>query len=297
MLALTAAPAPALSGAAARAAALQTPWPAQGVSGPLRGLVTSLVQQLTAAALPQRVVGIQAWPMALAQALDEGQTPAPSAALAQPASPAGSAATLPALQTWLVHHGQVQTPEGPRGFSLSLRVPAQWLPSQETAPQGQASPQLSMPAVAGAAMAQAVSGSAGTASFEGASQTLQSGAFALVLQSPGPSEARTSALLMMDFQPLPPASAQATVYGRDMLQPRQDPWLQMAVLQASGQVPRDEEKAHLGSELCDTPDCPYVGRAACVQPFCMALRSVLPVSTVPAESFISHDRHPASTAA
>ena len=36
------------------------------------------------------------------------------------------------------------------------------------------------------------------------------------------------------------------------------------------------------SKLCDTPDCPYLGRAACVQPFCAALRVVPQVGAAPA---------------
>ena len=74
----------------------------------------------------------------------------------------------------------------------------------------------------------------------------------------------------------------ATVYGRDMLQQatgRLDPWTQMAVLQASGQVPRDDERAHRGaSGLCETVGCPYAARAACVQPFCPALPDIAPAT-------------------
>lgn len=253
------------------AGALPTPWPAGGVNGALHSWVATLVQQLTAPALPQRVVGIQPWPMALAQ-------------------PPNPSALLPTLQTWLVSQGQVQTPEGPRGFSLSLRVPAQWLPTQAPLSDEMPSAATMTPAPMAAPAALL---NAAIAAFPGKPQTLQSGAFALVLESPGPAAARTSALLLLDLQPLPPAA----VYGRDMLQPRQDPWLQMAVFQASGHVPHDDERAHFGSALCDTPDCPYVGRAACVQPFCMAMRSVMPVSTVPPESFIGNDHHAASTAA
>ena len=62
---------------------------------------------------------------------------------------------------------------------------------------------------------------------------------------------------------------------------RLDPWTQMAVLQASGQVPREDERARNGaSDLCDTVGCPYAARAACVQPFCMAMRGVLPPEPV-----------------
>ena len=81
----------------------------------------------------------------------------------------------------------------------------------------------------------------------------------------------------MDFQPLAPAM----VYGRDMLQARLDPWTQMAVLQASGQVPREDERARNGAaELCDTLGCPYAERAVCVQPFCHAMRGIAPPEPV-----------------
>lgn len=60
---------------------------------------------------------------------------------------------------------------------------------------------------------------------------------------------------------------------------RLDPWVQMAVLQASGQVLRDEDQARSGGQgLCHTPGCPYAGRAECEQPFCLALHSVAAVA-------------------
>ena len=108
----------------------------------------------------------------------------------------------------------------------------------------------------------------------GPAQALQSGVLALVLQGADAAAPRTSALLVLDFQP----QLAATVYGRDMLQQatgRLDPWTQMAVLQASGQVPREEDRARNGaSGLCETVGCPYAARAACVQPFCLAMRGV-----------------------
>lgn len=103
---------------------------------------------------------------------------------------------------------------------------------------------------------------------------------ALVLQGMDAAAPRTSALLVLDLQP----QLAATVYGRDMLQQttgRLDPWTQMAVLQASGQVPREDERARNGaSGLCETVGCPYAARAECVQPFCLAMRGVLPPEPV-----------------
>lgn len=228
----------------AGAAPLLPPWPATGTSAPLRGMVAALVQQLTAPAQPQRVVAVQPWPAALLPVVDAGTADADG--------------LLP-LQTWLVRQGVVQTPEGERAFSLTLRVPVPWLQSQ--APP--AAPPAPAPPLA--------------ALFAGKSQALQSSTWALVLQSTEPTAARTSALLVLEFPPL----AQATVYGRELLQARQDPWLQMAVLQASGHLPKDEDGLRdREAGLCQTPGCPYAGRASCAQPFCLALRAVPPPEPV-----------------
>ena len=231
------------AGAAPAAAPVVAAWPAAGLGAPVLRMVSALVQQLTSNAVPQHVVAAQPWPLALAQALERGTADRDA----------------PPLQTWLVRQGTVQTSEGPRGFALTLRVPVPWLAAQAAAP--------SLPPTAQAPL---------QAPFTGPAQSLQSGVFALVLQGAEGPAARTSALLVLDFQP----HLAATVYGRDMLQARLDPWTQMAVLQASGQVPRDEEKDRArngASGLCETLGCPYERRAACAQPFCAALRWVDPV--------------------
>ncbi|WP_298210428.1 hypothetical protein [Acidovorax sp.] len=240
------APAPTTTAASA-ASVSGADWPTTGLGAPLMRMVGALVAQLTAgSAAPQRVTAAQPWPIGLAQALESGAVDADA----------------PALQTWLVRQGSVQTPEGPRGFALTLRVPVPWLASQ--APSGAAA----MPPTVASPL---------QVPFTGNAQSLQSGVFALVLQGLEASAPRTSALLVMDFQPQLPA----TVYGRDMLQARLDPWTQMAVLQASGQVPREDERARNGaSGLCDTVGCPYAARAACVQPFCLEMRGVLPPEPV-----------------
>lgn len=222
-------------------------------------MVGALVAQLTAGSgAPQRVTAAQPWPIGLAQALERGAVDTDA----------------PPLQTWLVRQGSVQTPEGPRGFALTLRVPVPWLASQ--APSGAAASAASAASTAAAATPPAVS--LLQVPFTGNAQSLQSGVFALVLQGLEASAPRTSALLVMDFQPQLPA----TVYGRDMLtQLRLDPWTQMAVLQASGQVPREEDRARNGaSGLCETVGCPYAARAECAQPFCLAMRGVLPPEPV-----------------
>lgn len=244
---------PIAAGAAPQAPALPpAAWPASGVGAPVQTLINAMVRQMTHGGLAQRVLSVQAWPAALVRQLDESPDPQSDA----------QDSALPALQTWLVRQGSMQTADGARPFTLALKVPVPWLEQQPT------------PATAPA------QGGALSLAFAGRPQALQVGAFALVLQSTE-TAARTSALLVMEFAPL----AQAAVYGRDMLQARQDPWLQMAVLQASGHLPRDEDLARdqeVG--LCQTPGCPYTGRAACPQPFCLALRVVSPVAAVDAQA-------------
>ena len=218
--------------------------PAGGLAAPLLRMVSALIQQLTQppqGSLPQRVVAAQPWPLELAHALESGAVE-------------GDA---PLLQTWLVRQGSVLTPDGARGFALTLRAPVAWLGGQAPPPAAPPSPADAAPLLV---------------PFAGNAASLQSGVLALVLQGAEASAARTSALLVLDFQPQLPAA----VSGRGVLQARLDPWTQMAVLQNSGLVPTDEERARHGAQLlCDTVGCPYMGQAACVQPFCAALQ-VLP---------------------
>ena len=235
---------------AARAQAAATvagaTWPAGGLSAPLLRMVSALIAQLTQppqGAAPQRVLAAQPWPLDLAHALESGAVEGDT----------------PLLQTWLVRQGSVQAADGARGFALTLRAPVAWLAGQAPAPA--APPAGAAPLLV---------------PFGGSAAALQSGVLALVLQGAEASAARTSALLVLDFQPQLPAA----VYGRDMLQARLDPWTQMAVLQNSGQVPTDEERARHhargGQTLCDTLGCPYLARAACVQPFCLAMHGLVP---------------------
>lgn len=243
-----------LSGGAHQAAPVAAAWPAVGLDAPLRHLVQSLVQQVTTQggghAGPQRVVAAQVWPLSLAHALESGEDGDNSP-----------------MQTWLVRQGTVQTAEGPRGMTLTLRVPAPWL----TSLAAQAAPVA--PAAAG--------GTSGLqAAYLGAPQNLQSGVLALVLQGMGAGTARTSALLVLDFQPQL-MTAGAAVYGRDLLQARHDPWVQQAQLQASGQLEKDEEIARQREReagLCQASGCPYALRAACAQPFCLEMRVGTPLA-------------------
>lgn len=260
-------------------------WPSQGVGKPLFNLIQTLVQQATSSLGTQRVLAAQHWPAALVPVVD-------------PQSPATSDTDLVPLQTWLVHQGVVQTREGPRGVSITLRVPAPWLRALEqtqtttTGPLRPGNGWIANPPPAPAAPAavprplQAV--------FAGPSAGLQSGVVALALESPAMAGVRTSALMLLEFQPLlrSSASTQASVlYGRQALHLHQDPWLQMATLQASGQVRHEEEDlVHASAALCDTPGCPYQGETACIQPFCMVLRALAPVDAL-AGSSSAHGPH------
>ena len=234
-----------------------TAWPTSGLGAQLLRLVSALVAQVTAhTGAPQRVVAAQPWPIGMAQALESGALDADQ----------------PPLQTWLVRQGVVLTPEGPRGMALTLRAPVPWLAGQTQPAPGAAGAMASVNASPAGAL---------QVPFAGGGQALQSGVMALVLQGMDAAAPRTSALLVMDLQP----QLAAAVYGREMLQQattgRLDPWTQMAVLQASGQVPREDERARNGaSGLCETGGCPYAARAACVQPFCLVQRGVLPPEPV-----------------
>lgn len=231
-------------GRAAVAATVAAQWPAQGVSAPLLRLLNTLVQQVAAPTGPApRVLAAQPWPPGLG-------LPGVEAGAA-----GGGAPALPALQIWRVAQGSLHTPEGTRGFTLTLRLPQ---------PAGMAA--ALMPALPSAAPV------ALSAGFAGPLQALAPGLFALVLQGPGAAGQRSSALLSLELAPAPGAAA--VVYGRDPLQARADPWLAMAALQASGQWRAEEEDdAHRrGASLCRTPGCPYEDRAPCAQPFCLALR-------------------------
>ena len=269
--ATTGATATAATGATRATGTARLALPTGGVSAPMQSLLSALVQQTTAAVQAQRVLAAQPWPAALVAQLAQ---PAPAGAKAGP----GQALSTASLQTWLVNQGVVQTAEGPRGVSVTVRVPGPWLEALGQA-QTAATPNRSwqvwlLPTVP---HTPAPAAPPLQAAFAGPSQALQSGTYALALESAGAAAGRTSALVTLEFQPLLASSAlQSGVYGRDLAHLRQDPWLQMTALQASGQVERDENRARNGSDaLCDTVGCPYMGQAACVQPFCAALQ-VLP---------------------
>jgi len=283
-------------------------WPASGVAPQLREMLSTLIAQATAGMpQPQQLVAVQPWPQAWlntvlpaapftvagaalppapgnpapagsAVALEAGAAGMPAAA----ASPSGAAPRLPPLLTWLVQQGVVQAPDGERGFALTLQVPQAWAQSQAMA--------LPTAVPAGPALLPAPAGGPAPLQlpFAAPAQQLESGALALVLQGAGPAgeRMRTSALLWLDFQPLPSAAQgapsaaalasllPAAQMGQQALalQARNDPWLQIAALQASGQQPRDDQRIEeRTAQLCNEMACPYRARASCVQPFCVEM--------------------------
>ncbi|OBY87541.1 Fe-S oxidoreductase, partial [Delftia sp. JD2] len=67
-------------------------------------------------------------------ALLAGSGLAPQAGASAPGGVAGGATqTLPALQSWWVQQGTLLTPQGERGFTLSLQVPQAWAQAQGAA--------------------------------------------------------------------------------------------------------------------------------------------------------------------
>lgn len=293
--------------------AMAPQWPAAGVAPPLREMLAALIAQATAGLpQPQQLVAVQPWPQAWVNAvLPPAAATAPAGSAAPPATPGaqavaesapgaaagpgaraaaspggpGAAPQLPPLQTLLVQQGVVRAADGERAFALTLQVPQAWAQSQAVA----------LP-VAGAALP-AVAPAPAPAPvplplplqlpFAAPAQQLESGALALVLQgaAPGGERMRTSALLWLDFQPLPAAqshalagllpSAQMAQQALATLQARNDPWLQMAALQASGQQPRGEQRIEeRRTGLCTEPGCPYRSKASCAQPFCADMNRV-----------------------
>ena len=198
-------------------------WPSQGLPAAVQQFVQNLLAQvqvnLQGQAQPLQLLagqqGSVALMQALAQAAVSGAQP-PSSALQTAAALSPTAAValeqaqqcttatpaaavtprLPQLQNWLVQQGMLVTPQGERGFSLTLQVPAAWAQAvgaaSTQAVQGQG-PALRLPVVDLGA--------------------LSSGPLALVLQPQSSAAATplaTSALLWLELQPIAATFAQAT---------------------------------------------------------------------------------------
>lgn len=238
-------------------------------------------------------------PIPLSGAAATGGPPSALPGVATALAPAaqtvdGASATvrpaLPPLQNWLVQQGVVQGPDGERAFTLTLRVPEAWAQAQSVL--GQALPAAS----AGGGSPALSAGALGALLVPHGSsvQQLSNATFGLVLAPQGLPAAQTqalraSAVLQLEFQPLPNAvtsaaqqAAAASLLPAGML-PQDayqallargtDPWLHMAQQQASGQLPRERQSHGQGPE-CDRAGCQYQGRAECAQPFCSEMNSL-----------------------
>lgn len=214
----------------------------------------------------------------------------------------GASQTLPALQSWWVQQGTLLTPQGERGFTLSLQVPQAWAQAQGAAMALAAGPGAAPFTAAAALPAGAALPLAGAQATEpglrlpldASLQSLASGPVAVVLQPRGADALRTSALLLLELQPLrQPGGAMASPAGlasvaslspalaqevQQMLQQRNDPWLHMAAAQASGALPRERRAFEHQSHFCTTEGCQYEGRAPCAQPFCSEMNRLWDVS-------------------
>lgn len=240
-------------------------------------------------------------------ALLAGSGLAPQAGASAPGGVAGGPTqTLPALQSWWVQQGTLLTPQGERGFTLSLQVPQAWAQAQGAAmalAAASASAPGAAPFTAAAALpAGAALPLAGAQAAEpglrlpldASLQSLASGPVAVVVQPRGADALRTSALLLLELQPLrQPGGAMVTPAGlasvaslspalaqevQQMLQQRNDPWLHMAAAQASGALPRERRAFEHQSHFCTTEGCQYEGRAPCAQPFCSEMNRLWDVS-------------------
>ncbi|MBV8250328.1 MAG: Fe-S oxidoreductase [Comamonas sp.] len=283
-------------------------WPAQGVSAPLQQWLQNLLLQIGVQGQPLQMLAAQPGSAALIQALAQAvvqqgsqpgnvaqasalrtaaalspmlaaalQAAAPAAASSSPT--ASAAPAMPPLQNWWVQQGTLLTPQGERGFSLSLQVPVAWAQSMGAAVPAGGSPQV--PAL--------------RLTWPDSTPLPASGPVALVLQPQGsPAAARTSALLWLEFQsaPLGAAPAAATVAPgsaglplfapapalaqevQQLLQNKSDPWLLMAAAQAANALPLPRRGGEHRSHLCATEGCQYQGLAPCAQPFCSEMNRI-----------------------
>ncbi len=287
----TAASASAQAGAAPQAASSSSALQAAASLQPAAAAVT-----LAVAAAKAKVV----------DALLAGSGLAPQAGASAPGGVAGGPTqTLPALQSWWVQQGTLLTPQGERGFTLSLQVPQAWAQAQGAAmalAAASASAPGAAPFTAAALPAGAALPLAGAQATEpglrlpldASLQSLASGPVAVVVQPRGADALRTSALLLLELQPLrQPGGAMASPAGlasvaslspalaqevQQMLQQRNDPWLHMAAAQASGALPRERRAFEHQSHFCTTEGCQYEGRAPCAQPFCSEMNRLWDVS-------------------
>lgn len=243
--------------ASSKSAAAGLPaWPVTAPDEATQTLIVALLQAAPPKGFaPASVRSMQPWPPALVQHLLNASTEQPTAATPNSG-----------WQTWPFPASVLQTAVGRQTLQATLVLPDA-VSSAPNAPTDSAE-QSPMPAADAAALP-------GPGHISTAQQTaprlllmpqqtspLTSAWYALLLETDAGEH--QSALLALEFGTL----QTATLYGRDLFTPRTDPWLQQAVLLASGHVPRVARQTGGTNATCQTADCPYQGRAACPQPFC-----------------------------
>jgi hypothetical protein len=222
-------------------------WPSAGLGAQAQAQAVQLWQALSLAAptIPKPLLPLsaQAWsPAFLAQWLADSNA---------------SGAAQPPLFAWAAQQVQVQTPAGQHSLFMRLMLPFGRLAGEAPA----ASPSAS-----------SKGGGAAVLRWSD-SPLLTAGALAWVL-APEDQDA-LSALLVLEWGP----RRDALVYGKDPGLGRHDPWLLHAQWLATGVKERPGSAAQ-NAPLCDTPDCPYRGQAACPQPFCPATGAVASVDAL-----------------
>lgn len=222
--------------ASAAATLLPALLPVAGTDSDTQFLLETLLDHFNQqATTPLRLLSAQKWPTELARQVLNPPTHGPAAL------PDKLAQWLPTLQPWLAQQGTWQTRQGSQVFAATLFVPGPWL-AQQTPTQPPPSPGVRITTEQG--------------------QAMTSGALALALST---AEGETlSALLMLEFGP----ARQTLPYGRDLFAPRQDPWVQQAMLLAHGPRSRVTPRQAGTEHLCQEAQCPYHNRAECPQPFC-----------------------------
>ncbi|HEX5805805.1 MAG TPA: hypothetical protein VFY31_05660 [Macromonas sp.] len=231
------------------APAAPLPWPVATLDKPTQALLDTLLHAAPASGAPgAKLLGAQPWPQTLVQHIVNAA-----------AEHSANTPHADEWQVWQIPASVVQTAAGRQTLQATL-----FLPSAGTAAQPSAETE-NPPAMAPPATPRLLL-------LPEQTKPLASAWFALLLETD--SGAPRNALLALEFG----APQAATLYGRDLFAPRSDPWQQQAVLLASGWAQRvAARQGQDAGPTCQTPGCPYQGRAACPQPFCPDALRILPL--------------------
>lgn len=240
-------------------------WPVTAPDEATQTLIETLLQAAPPKGFaPASVRSMQPWPPALVQHLLNANTEQPTAAT--PSS---------GWQTWPFPASVLQTAVGRQTLQATLVLPGA-VSLASNAPTDNVEQSTMSAAETAARPGLGHIGAAQPSAprlllMPQQTSPLTSAWYALLLETDAGEQ--QSALLALEFG----APQTATLYGRDLFTPRTDPWLQQAVLLASGHVPRVARQTGEKNTTCQTADCPYQGRAACPQPFCPDALRIRPV--------------------